>query len=198
MRALESILQRRLADPRRLHKSLRDLMLTGIAYSLAIVLLAIGGVGPGMASWLAIPTADYFRWEPLFTLPVMFLMALLAAAVMQLLARWLGGSGSFEDTVALIGPATAWATLCTLVPDTVIGLLLIGGVIDPAKWMTEIVRPSATLAMIWVYLLIYVAAFGVLYPQVARLVHGLSHSKARLAGWLAFLVYQSLLLVFIR
>ncbi len=39
---------------------LRDLLLTGIGYSLAIVLLAIGGVGPGMASWLAIPTAEYF------------------------------------------------------------------------------------------------------------------------------------------
>jgi hypothetical protein len=177
---------------------LRDLLLTGIGYSLAIVLLAIGGVGPGMASWLAIPTAEYFLWEPYFTLPVIFLMALLAAAVMQLLARWLGGTGSFEDTVALIGPATAWATLCTLIPDALIGLLLIVGVIDPVQWMADIVRPSTTLAIIWVYLLMYVAAFGVLYPQVAQLVHGLSPARARVAGWLAFLVYQAVLFVFIR
>lgn len=198
MRHLEQLLRRRLAHPRRLQKGLRDLLLIGIAYSLAIVLLALGGVGPGMASWLAIPTEDYFKWEPLFTTPVIFLTGLLAAAVMHLLARWLGGTGSFENTVALIGPATAWATLCTLIPDAVIGLLLIGGVLDPAQWMAGIVRPSPTLAIIWVYLLIYVAAFMVLYPMVARLVHGLTVGKARKAGWMAFVVYQSVLFVFIR
>lgn len=195
---LERALSRRLNDPRRLHKGLRDLLLIGIAYSLAIVLLALGNVGPGMASWLAIPTEEYFHWEPLFTIPVIFLSGILAAAVMHLLARWVGGTGSFEDTVALTGPATAWATLCTLIPDAVIGLMLIAGVIDPALWMADIVRPSLTLVVIWVYLLIYVAAFSMAYPMVARLAHGLPAGRARMAGWLAFLVYQTILLVFIR
>ncbi|MBK9177595.1 MAG: hypothetical protein IPM46_14935 [Flavobacteriales bacterium] len=198
MLRLEHLLARRLAHPRRLHKGLRDLLFLGIAYSLAIVLLALGDVGPGMASWLAIPAEDYFKWEPLFTTPVIFFSGLLSAAVLHLLARWLGGTGSFEDTVALIGPATAWATLCTLIPDAVIGMLLIAGVIDPTRWMADIVRPSPTLAIIWVYLLLYVAAFALLYPMVARLVYGLAASKARVAGWLAFIVYQALLLVFIR
>lgn len=198
MRLLEHLLVRRLAHPRRLHKGLRDLLFIGIAYSVAIVLLALGGVAPGMASWLAIPTEEYFLWEPLFTAPVIFFSGLLAAAVMHLLARWLGGTGNFEDTVALIGPATAWATLCTLIPDAIIGLLLILGVIDPAQWMADIVRPSPTLAIIWAYLLLYVVAFAVLYPMVARLVQGIPTGKARVAGWLAFMVYQALLLVFIR
>ncbi|MCW5898565.1 MAG: hypothetical protein KIT10_04785 [Flavobacteriales bacterium] len=198
MRHLEQLLRLRLAHPRRLRMGLRDLLLIGIAYSLAIVLLALGGVGPGMPSWLAIPTENYFTWEPLFTTPVIFLTGLLAAAVMHLLARWLGGTGSFEDTVALIGPTTAWATLCTLIPDAIIGLLLIMGAIDPAQWMAAIVRPSTTLAIIWLYLLLYVVAFAILYPMVARLVHGLPNGKARVAGWLAFAVYQGILFVFIR
>ena len=40
-----------------------------------------------MPSWLAIPTAEYFRREPLFTLPVSFFSGMLAAAVLHLLAR---------------------------------------------------------------------------------------------------------------
>ena len=107
MRSLDSALSRRLADPRRLGKGLRDLLLIGIAYTGAIGLLALGGVGPGMEPWLRIPAENYFAWEVAFTAPVIFLTALMAAAVMQLLARWFGGTGSFEDTVALLGPATA-------------------------------------------------------------------------------------------
>lgn len=198
MRRLQDFLAQRAKHPRRLAKGLRDLLLLGVAYSAAILLLAFGKVAPGMASWLAIPTNEYFLWEPIFTTPVIFFGGLLAAAVMQLMARWMGGQGSFEDTVALVGPVTLIATLTTLIPDTLIGLGLIAGFIDPAHWMTEIVRPSPILAMIWCYLVLYLIAFLVLYPALVRQVHGLNGRKALLVGWAGFLVYQALLLVFIR
>lgn len=198
MPALERRLAHRLQQPNALTHGLRDLLLIGIAYAGAIGLLAWAGVGPGMEPWLRIPTATYFAWEIAFTPAVIFFSGLLAAAVTQLFARWLGGTGSFEGTLALIGPATAWATLCTLIPDVIAALLLLAGVIDPAHWMADIVRPSPILGVIWIYLLLYVAAFLLLYPMVVRLVHGLSGWRSRWCGWLAFIIYQAMLLVFIR
>ncbi|MBK8498754.1 MAG: hypothetical protein IPL52_08050 [Flavobacteriales bacterium] len=195
---IEALLDRRLQRPDRVRRSLLDLFWLGLAYSMAIVLLAIGGVAPGMASWLAIPTEDYFRWEPLFTLPVIVLSGILAAAMLHLLARWSGGRGSFEDVLSLVGPITFIATLFTLVPDTVIGIALIAGWIDPQQWMADIVRPSPTLAVIWAYLLLYLAAFLALFPIIGRKAHGLKPRPARWCGWAAFAVYQAVLLVFIR
>lgn len=198
MKGTNSWLLQRANRPDRLRRGLLDLLLLGVAYSLSIALLACGHVAPGMGSWLAIPTEDYFRWEPLFTTPVIFLGGILAAAVMHLLARAFHGTGTFEDTLALTGPATLLATLFTLIPDTLIGIGLLVGWIDPQRWMTDIVRPSVVLAMVWAYLLFYVAAFLVLFPSVCRIVHGLSAWPARWCGWAAFAVYQALLLVFIR
>lgn len=195
---LEAWLQQYLEHTDRVRRGLLALLALGVAYALSIALLAWGGVAPGMASWLAIPTADYFRWEPYFTAPVIVLSGILAAAVLHLCARWLGGTGEFEDCLALLGPLTFIATLFTLVPDTLIGVGLVVGWIDPQQWMVDIVRPSLTLALIWVYLLLYLAAFLVLYPIIGRMVYGLDPWKARWSGWIGFVVYQSVLLVFIR
>lgn len=195
---LETWLVQFLQHPHRVRRGLLALLLLGLAYALSIALLAWGGVAPGMASWLAIPTAEYFRWEPYFTAPVIVLSGILAAAVLHLCARWLGGTGDFEACLALVGPLTFIATLFTLVPDTLIGFGLVIGWIDPQQWMADIVRPSTTLALIWVYLLLYVAAFLVLFPIIGRMVYALDPWKARWAGWIGFIVYQAVLLVFIR
>jgi hypothetical protein len=193
-----AFLQRRLSRPDAVRRGLLDLLWLGVAYSLSIALLALGGVAPGMPSWLAIPTEDYFRWEPLFTTPVIFFTGILAAAVLHLLARANGGKGTFERTLALVGPTIFVATLFTLVPDTLVGIVLLLGLLDPLQWMADIVRPSLTLALIWLYLLMYLAAFLVLFPRIGRIAHGLRPWPARWSGWLAFLVYQVVLLVFIR
>lgn len=194
----DAFLQRRLAMKRPVRRSLLELFWLGVAYSLSIALLALGGVGPGMPSWLAIPTAEYFRWEPLFTTPVIFFSGILASAVLHLLARGYGGTGTYEGTLALIGPTTAVATLFTLVPDTLAGAALLLGLLDPEQWMADIVRPSPTLAFIWLYLLLYLAAFILLFPRIGRVAHGLAPWPARICGWATFVVYQAVLLVFIR
>ncbi len=170
----------------------------GVSYAVCLLLLAFGGVAPGLAPWLAIPSDVYFYWEATFIAPVIVLAAMLAAAVLHLVARALGGRGEFDDVMALVGVATAVASLTTLVPDTLVGLLLCARVLDPDAWMHAIVRPSPTLAIVWVYLSLYAIAFAVAYPAIARVVHGLRGGRALLAGWTAFVVYQALLFVFVR
>lgn len=196
--AIARLLRRWLARPRRLRDGLLVLAAYSAGYAVCLLLLALGGVAPGLAPWLAIPEDVYFFWESAFIAPVIVLAAVLAAGVLHLVARALGGRGDFDDTMALVGVTTAIASLTTLVPDTVVGLLLCAKALDPGAWMHAIVRPSPTLAIIWVYLSLYMIAFAVAYPAIARVVHGLRGGRALCAGWTAFVVYQAFLFVFVR
>ena len=190
---------RRLGDDSRLRVGLLYLVGTGVAYALCILVLAAGGDRPGdFPPWLRISADTYFWWEAAFIAPVIVGSGLLAAACMYLLARAATGTGSFDDTVGLLGPAVAVCTAVTLVPDLIIGGLLNTGVIAPEAWMRDITRPSVTLALVWAYLLAYVAAFLVAFPLVARAAHRLPWRFAVPAGWVAFVSYQGVLLVFVR
>lgn len=192
-------LMRRWLDRR---AALRDgmfaLAVYGLGYAAALLLLAVGGARPGTRPWLDIPLASYFYWESLFIAPVLVSAGILAAGVLHLLARSVGGRGDFDATMALVGISTAVASLTTLVPDLVVALLLCTKVLDPQVWMREVTHLSSTLGLVWVYLLAYLIAFGVSYPAVARVAHGLSGWRARTIGWSSFVVYQALLYVFIR
>jgi hypothetical protein len=117
---------------------------------------------------------------------------------MYLLARAGRGTGSFDDTLALLGPAVALCTTVTLVPDLIIGGLLNTGVIAPDVWMRDITSPTVTLALVWAYLVAYVVAFLVVFPVVARAAHGLPWRHALPLGWATFAIYQGVLLVFVR
>ena len=72
------------------------------------------------------------------------------------------------------------------------------GPVFAVQMVAAVVRPSPTLAIIWVYLSLYVIAFAVAYPAIARVVHGLRGGRALCAGWASFVVYQTLLFVFVR
>jgi hypothetical protein len=172
---------------------------TGVAYALCILFLAAGGDRPGdFTPWLRIGSDTYFWWEAAFIAPVIVGSGLLTAASMHLLARAAGGTGSFDDTLTRLGPAVALCTAVTLVPDLIIGALLNTGAIPPDVWMRAITRQSATLALVWAYLLAYVVAFLVAFPVVARGAHRLGWRWAVPVGWASFAIYQGVLLVFVR
>jgi hypothetical protein len=183
-------------------KPLRDgvVALVGYAlsYALCLLLLAIGGARPGTAPWLTIPEEVYFWWESTFIAPVIVCGAVLAAALLHLIARASGGTGDFDRTMAAVAFATAFASLSTLVPDTIIALLLCTHFVDAEAWMHAITSPSVTLYVVWAYLALYVIAFATLFPAVARVVQGLRGWRAYAVGWTAFAVYQLLLYVFVR
>lgn len=191
-------LERWQQNPLRLQHGILALIGMALGYAVCLSLLALGGARPGVAPWLAIEHAHYFYWESLFIAPVILCGALLGAAVMQLLARLAGGTGSFEDTLAILCVSTSLATLPTLVPDTLLGLLLCAGIVDKTAWMYAVTHPTPALAIVWTYLLCYLIAFLVLYPTVVRVVHGLRGARALGVGWASFAIYQLFLYVFVR
>jgi hypothetical protein len=196
---LHGFLRRRLVDPARLRNGVVWLTSVAIAYAAVIVMLAAGGDQPGdLPPWLNIAAADYFWWEAVFIAPVILASGVLAAACMYLLARATGGTGSFDDTLALVGPAVALCTLFTLIPDLTIAVLLDAGVIDAATWLHNITQTSLALAFVWTYLALYAAAFLTVFPMVVTAVHRVRIVPAIAVGWAGFAIYEGVLIIFVR
>jgi hypothetical protein len=191
-------LERRLADPHRLRTGLLALLAIGVAYGLCILVLALGGAWPQPTPWLTLPLGTYFYWEAAFIGPVILAGTLLSAACMHLLARAAGGQGTFEDTLALLGPAVAVGTLTTVIPDFIIGGLLCAGVMTPAFWMESTARASWVLGAVWVYLTAYLVAFGLLFPAVVAVAHRVRTGAAVAIGLGTFVIYQGFLFIFVR
>jgi len=194
-----AFVHRRMEDPRRLRIAMTWLTATAVAYAVCVLILAAGGDEPGnMPPWLTIPSATYFWWEAAFIAPVIIAAGVLTTGSMYLLARVAGGSGSFDDTLALVGPAIAVCTLFTLIPDLIIGILLNAGLLPAETWMYDITHPSLTLGLVWTYLSMYALAFLVVFPIVAAAAHRLRAVPAIAVGWASFAVYQGFLFIFVR
>jgi hypothetical protein len=160
------------------------------AYTVVCALLAWRGVDPVPGPWLRIPAESYYLWALLFYGATLLAGWLLAAAVMQLWARALGGVGAFEDLVATLGMATALATLPTLVPDLVTNLL---GIYD-GPWSKTWWGWSLAIGWMTAYLVLFLT----LYPRAVRAVHGLNRRRSLFVGLGGFVLYQGFIFVFIR
>jgi len=79
-------------------------MLLCILYSVAVFIgFTKGAIPSGYEPFLRIPTGSYYFWQAFFTTPVGLIGWILFAGAAQLLSRRLGGHGSFEDNLAVLG-----------------------------------------------------------------------------------------------
>ena len=187
-----------MGDSRRLRHGSIALLITALLYSLTMLLLTLVGGEPAIPPLLAIPTKDYYSVQVLFMTPVMILAWLLAAGVVQLLSRPFGGNGTFEDTLSVLGFGIAAPTYATLVPDTVSGILSLIGVITQKQWNEATTQPGLWQALAWAWLTVYVVGFLVLFPLAVAAAQRLRWRQATFVGVVGFMVYQSMLLVFVR
>jgi hypothetical protein len=187
-----------LVHPHRLRYAVLAVFGVGVGYGLVEAGIAVAGGTPS-PPWLAIPAADYFKWEALFSAPVTLLCWILAAGVMHLLARPFGGHGTFDDTLALLGFAVAVATLIALIPDSVtVGLMVVGVMSRPA-WEQAISQAGTPdWLLLWAYMLAYVIALLCLFPTVVAASEGLRRWRAVLVGVIGAVLYQGIYFIFIR
>lgn len=186
-----------LTNPRRLRYGAGALLISALLYSFVILLLALAGGEPVIPPLLDIPAQDYYSVQVFMMAPVMFAAWMLASGVVHVLSKPLGGRGTFEDTLALLGFGTVPPTYVTLVPDGVSGALSLLGVIgpDPLLWTTQ---PGFGQVLSLGYLALYVLWFFALFPIAVAAAQKLSRRRSIVAGIVGFLVYQSLLLIFVR
>jgi hypothetical protein len=189
---------RLLVDPARLRYAFFAVLLVGVGYAAAVGGIALSGGTPS-TPWLAIPREDYFRWEALFIAPVTLLCWVLAAGVVQLLSRLLHGSGTFEDTLALLGFAIALPTLVTLIPDAIRAALTTLGLQDRRAWEAAVAEPgTADWWFLWASMAAYVVGLLCLFPLAVGASQGLRRWPAVAVGLAGAALYQGVYVIFVR
>lgn len=136
-------------------------------YGVSTFVAHLHGARPNWQPWVSvIPTESYYLWEALFLVPLCLQLWVLLAAVAHLLARWQGGQGSFERTLAVFAYTYSVPLVVSMWLPDLLQLLVVG-----VKPRMGLVAVYGTLAGIWTVLL---CALGL------RIVHGLSYTRSLL------------------
>jgi hypothetical protein len=187
-----------LDDPARVRYGFLAVLTVGLGYALTVAGIAWSGGTPS-PPWLVIPAAEYFTWEVLFVAPVTVLCWVLAGGVMYLLSKPLGGRGSFDDTLAVLGFAIAFATCISLIPDAIRALLTSAGVMNRAAWEKAISEPgTADFVFLWAYMIAYVLALLCVFPVSVAWSQRLRSWRAIVVGIAGAVLYQGVYVIFIR
>jgi hypothetical protein len=173
--------------------------ITALTYTLVYFFLAHNGGRPTVfAPWLAIPAEDYYRWNLFLHAPSILLAWVAAAGFTQLAARGLGGRGSFEHTLAVLGFGISIASWWTGLHDLVTTFLGFVGAIDQRAYEDAMSSPTPARMLLWVLMAGYLVWFLALFAKGVAAAHGLARMRSAVAGALGFLVYQTVFVIFNR
>jgi hypothetical protein len=169
------------------------------AYTLMYVFLTIADGAPSVFTpWLNIPKEDYYSINRFLLAPSMLLCLVVATSVVQIFSRLLKGTGTFEQTLAVIALSISIAMWGGLIHDLPMSFLSAAGVIDAKQHEIAMNSPTIFRTLLWICYSIYFIAFLVLFSLAARTVHKLNWVKSIGIGTTAFIVFQLVFLVFNR
>jgi hypothetical protein len=132
------------ADARRLRQGLCAVLVTAAFYTMVYAFLILGGGRPS-PPWLAIPIEVYYRYNVFLLAPSVFMGWILASGVVQLLARFFAGTGSFEDTASVFGFGIAIPIWAALLHDLVESFLGAVQVINQREYEIALNSPTPRL-----------------------------------------------------
>lgn len=194
-RAFESLRD----DPRGLRLGAYAVALTAANYTLVYLFLAHNGGRPTVFTpWLAIPAEVYYRYNVVLHAPSLALAWVSGSAFAHLAARGLGGRGSFEVTLALLGLAASVSTWWTGLHDVVTTFLGYIHVLDQRAYEDAMNSPTPARALLLTLMTFYAVWFFALFTRAIRVAHGLGAVRAAAAGATGVVVYHLVFLVFNR
>jgi hypothetical protein len=184
-------------DPRNLRFGFRALLIMAALYSFVYLFLIYGG-GQPFKPWLNIPLNEYYRYNVFFCAPSMVLGWILAAGVVQIISRLFSGTGTFEQTLCVLGFGIGIASWSTGFHDLLTSFLGAIHVISQRDYEMALNSPTIWRTLLWIQMLIYLLWFLILFREGVQQIHGLKGWKAALAGTAGFIVYQGFFLIFNR
>ena len=170
-----------------------------VCYSLLYIFLTIANGAPStLTPWLNIPKEDYYSINRFLLAPSMIICWFTATSFIQVVSRLLKGVGTFEQTLSTISLSISIAMWGALIHDLPMSFLSAVGVIDASKHEIAMNSPTIFRTILWICYSIYFIAFFILFPISVRVVHKLSWIKSIIMGSLAFIMFQTIFLIFNR
>ena len=163
------------------------------------VMLYLGHGAPStFTPWLNIPKEQYYFYNMFLVAPSMILAWFAAAAYVQVVSRALGGNGTFEATLALLGLSISVAMWTTLLHDLTMSFLSATQIIDARQHEIAMNTPTVWRTILWVCFAAYFFAFTALFYKTVRVVHKSGRIASFLIGFSGFLLFQVIFLIFNR
>jgi hypothetical protein len=184
-------------DNRLLRFGFYAVSLNAIVYTLVYVFLILGG-GTAFKPWLNISPGDYYTYNVFFLTPSMFLAWILAGGVMQLLSKLSGGSGSFENTLGVIGFGIGIASWATGIHDLLTSFLGAVRIIDQNGYEHSLNTPTFWRSLLWVQFAVYFVWFVAMFAIGTQSVQRMKKTQSVLVGLAGFLIYQFFFFIFNR
>lgn len=175
-------------------------MLIPIAgYTLMYIFLTIAGGAPSVFTpWLNIPKDQYYSINRYLLAPSMLLCWIMAASSIHLFSRFLGGKGSFEQTLAVTALSISVAMLAGLVHDLPMSFFSAINVIDAKQHEIDMNTPTIWRILLWTCYSVYFMAFFCLFSIMTKQVQQLKWPAAIFCGVAGFIIFQLLFFVFNR
>lgn len=186
-----------LGAPHALRHGLLALSVTGCTYLAVYFFLWQNGGRPTVFEpWLAIEPEVYYRYNLLLHIPSLIVAWLTASGLAQLGARALGGTGSFEGTLSVLGLGIGVATWTTGLHDVLTTFLGYIGVLNQRAYEDAMNTPGTwPHRLIWLLMSAYLIAFLWLFTRGIQAAHRLSPLRALGVAAGAFCTYQVLFVV---
>ena len=170
-----------------------------VFYTLMYVFLTIANGAPStLTPWLNIPKEDYYAINRFLLAPAMLICWFSATSFIQICSRLMGGTGTFEHTLVTIALSISIAMWGGLIHDLPMSFLSAIGVIDAKQHEIDMNSPTIFRTILWICYSIYFIAFLILFPLAVRVVHKMNWLKSLIVGVLAFMIFQTIFLVFNR
>ncbi len=170
-----------------------------VFYTLMYVFLTIANGAPStLTPWLNIPKEDYYAINRFLLAPAMLICWFSATSFIQICSRLMGGTGTFEHTLVTIALSISIAMWGGLIHDLPMSFLSAIGVIDAKQHEIDMNSPTIFRTILWICYTIYFIAFLILFPLAVRVVHKMNWLKSFIVGVLAFMIFQTIFLVFNR
>jgi hypothetical protein len=148
--------RRLMDDARPFGRGFRTLALAGLLCALTAMALAAAGAVPMAPTFLPLRTENYYFWQALFTLPILFSAWIVTSLVVHILGGGRKSGGSLKKTLAVFGFAQAAPLLLLWVVQTVIAVFY--GLGMGQQEMVDIL--SAPSSVQTVFLAIFAAALA--------------------------------------
>lgn len=163
-------------------------MIFGLLYSIAAVLLYITGFEPRFDPILPIPDVSYYFWQTFFTIPWAAASWFLAGAVVHLWNYIFNRKRRLADILGPLGFASVipWFFF-TWLPEAIVAPILGPWVFPPWPMWAEVVRQ--VIPALWMSALIFIAA---------RKVYEASWWRALGSAILGLAVFAIMFLLFLR
>lgn len=186
-----------LSDNRKVKFAFYAVLIQVIVYTLVYLFLILGG-GEPYKPWLAIAPEVYYRYNVFFLAPSMLSGWILAAGVVQLLSRLFSGTGSFENTVTVLGFGIGLASWTTGIHDLLTSFL--GGVhiISQHEYEISLNSPTIWRTLLWIQFALYLICFLLLFTIGIRAAQKVKRRHAFVLAFVGFLCYQLFFLIFNR